>query len=86
MTPAFAPTNTAPETRLSHLRAGQRCTLLRIEGPRPLRRRLMELGFLPGTPIEVMRRGGLGGLIEVAARSSRLGLRLSEAEHLVLVP
>jgi Fe2+ transport system protein FeoA len=86
MTPAFAPTPLTQETRLHQLRAGQRSTLKRIEGPRSLRRRLMELGFLPGTHVEVVRTGGLGGLIEVEARSSRLGLRLSEAEHLVLAP
>jgi Fe2+ transport system protein FeoA len=73
------------EPRLSQLRAGERLSLKRIEGPRSLRRRLMELGFLPGTAVRVVRTSGIGGLIEVEARSSRLGLRLSEAEHLVMV-
>ena len=56
----------------------------RIGGERSFRRRLMEMGLLPGTPIRVVRRGSLEGLVEVEVRGCHLTLRASEAQALFL--
>lgn len=58
--------------------------LVSIGGERSFRRRLMEMGLLPGTPIRVVRRGNLEGLVEVECRGCHLTLRSSEARALVL--
>jgi Fe2+ transport system protein FeoA len=71
---------------LLDLKAGTRATLVRVDGERSFRRRLMEMGFLPGTAVRVVRRVQIGRLIELELRGCHLSLRLSEAEHLFVAP
>jgi len=52
-----------------------------LDGDRSFQRRLMELGFLPGTAVRMIRRVPLGGLIELEVRCCRVTLRLSEARQ-----
>ncbi len=66
-------------TALSALRNDQRAVLLRVRGEHGYRRRLLELGFLPGTPLRMVRRVDVGDILEVELRHSRVSLRLSEA-------
>ncbi len=51
------------------------------------RRRLAELGFLPGEPVQVLRRGP-GGREPLAVRigDAIFALRLAEARHIAVVP
>ena len=70
--------------RLIDLPDGLERRLVRIEGDRAFRRRLMELGLLPGTPVRVVRRAEIGGVLELEVRRARLTVRTSEAQ-LVLV-
>lgn len=65
--------------RLSELPDGETGRLVRLEGDRAFRRRLMELGLLPGTPVRVVRRAELGGVLELEVRRARLTVRASEA-------
>ena len=48
--------------------------------------RLRELGFVPGTPLEVVRRSPFGDPVEVELRGYRICLRRSELETLCAVP
>jgi ferrous iron transport protein A len=66
-------------TPIDRLVPGERATVAQIGGERAFRRRLMELGLVPGTPVEVARVLELGGVLELAVRGSRLSLRRSEA-------
>lgn len=50
-----------------------------VEGERAYRRRLLELGFLPGTPVRMVRNIPIGDVLEVELRHSRVSLRISEA-------
>ena len=70
--------------KLSELAEGEEAKLVSLEGNRSFRRRLMELGLLPGTGLRVIRRGTFGGVLELEVRRSRLSLRMSEAAHLFL--
>jgi len=54
-------------------------TIVAIGGPRPFRRRLMELGLLPGTSVRVLRQNRASGLVEFEARGCTMSLRRSEA-------
>ena len=71
-------------TSLVDATAGTRATLAQVGGERSFRRRLMEMGLLPGTPIRVVRRANVGGLVEVEVRGCYLTLRQSEASALFL--
>ena len=67
---------------LSALPVGQRALLRAVGGERAYRRRLLELGFVPGTELRLVRRVGVGDVLEVELRHSRISLRISEASAL----
>jgi Fe2+ transport system protein FeoA len=68
-------------TRLSDMTAGSVASLVEVGGERSFRRRLMELGFLPGTPLRLVRRVGIGNLLELEVRGCHLSLRCSDARN-----
>jgi ferrous iron transport protein A len=45
-------------------------------------RRLLDLGFVPGTQVRVVRRAPLGDPLEFELRGYRLSLRKTEAAHI----
>lgn len=65
--------------RLIDLHDGQAGQLVSLDGERAFRRRLMELGLLPGTSVRVVRRAEIGGVLELEVRRARLTVRTSEA-------
>jgi ferrous iron transport protein A len=67
------------EKSLAEVPLGVPVTITRVGGERQFRRRLMELGLLPGTRIEVVRVAPLGDPIELFARGCFLSIRKSEA-------
>jgi len=48
--------------------------------------RLQDLGFVPGTPLTVVRRAPLGDPVEIELRGYRLCLRLAQLDTLRVVP
>ena len=70
---------------LNHLTSGAQGRLVRLGGDRAFRRRLMELGLLPGTPVRLVRRAELGGVLEIEVRRSRPTVRLAEAAEVFVV-
>lgn len=65
--------------RLPQLPLRAPCTILRVDGPRAVRRRLMELGLVPGTRVRVVGVSPLGDPLELEVRGSRLSVRKKEA-------
>lgn len=65
---------------LAELELGKTGRIESVGGPRAFRRRLLELGLVPGTLIEVVRRAPLGDPLELRARGSLLSIRRGEAE------
>lgn len=64
---------------LSELTVGDRARILAVEGPRSFRRRVLEMGLLPGTEVEVVRIAPLGDPMELRARQASLSIRHAEA-------
>jgi ferrous iron transport protein A len=64
---------------LAHARPGERLIVDRVGGDRAFRRRLMELGFVPGTPVELVGVAPLGDPIELLMRGCSLSIRRGEA-------
>jgi ferrous iron transport protein A len=52
-----------------------------VGGARAFRRRLMELGIIPGTRVEVLRIAPLGDPMELSARGCNLSIRAAEARE-----
>jgi len=70
---------------LKQMRVGSTAILSEIRAERAFRRRLMEMGLLPGTRVRLMRRVHVGGLVQLRVRGCSVSLRLTEAEHLRFV-
>jgi ferrous iron transport protein A len=64
---------------LDSLRAGDRAIIATVEAEGALGQRLADLGFLPGTPISLLRRAPLGDPISFWLRGCELCLRGREA-------
>ena len=67
---------------LDRLTPGERGRIAHIDAEPGIKRRLMELGLVPGTVVEMVRTAPLGDPIEVALRGLHLSLRRSEARHI----
>lgn len=68
--------------QLSTLTAGTSAVIREIEGEGKLRRRLLELGLLPGKTVTVRKRAPFGDPIQLHLRDYDLTLRASEAEKI----
>lgn len=55
-----------------------------VIGSRGVRRRLMELGLVPGTPVSVVNVAPLGDPLELEVRGGRLSIRRLEAAGIEL--
>ncbi len=73
-------------TSLSELKSGATGRLCEMECSPILRLRLMELGFLPGAMVRLVRRVPVADLVEIECRGCHLSLRMSEAARVVVEP
>jgi Fe2+ transport system protein FeoA len=73
-------------TRVSNLLPGQSARLVAVGGQGTFRRRLLEMGLLPGTLVRLVRKVEVGGVLELEVRGARLSLRLAEARELSAEP
>jgi len=72
--------------RLSQLPPGSRAVVRRVQGDPNAVRRLMELGLVPGTAVELVRRAPMGDPIELRVRGAHFSIRRSEAERIHVDP
>lgn len=71
-------------TTLDRLDAKETAAVVRVDGDDAIARRLMDLGFWPGTEIALVRKAPLGDPAEYALRGFRLALRKREARRVVV--
>jgi ferrous iron transport protein A len=69
---------------LAELGPGDRGKVVAVAGDAEASRRLMDLGLIRGTAVEVIRTAPLGDPMEVKLRGFMLTLRRSEAEHITV--
>jgi ferrous iron transport protein A len=60
----------------------QPVTITSVDGERSFRRRLMEMGLVPGTRVTVTNVAPLGDPLEIEVRRGRLSIRRREAAHI----
>jgi Fe2+ transport system protein FeoA len=58
----------------------------KVGGARSFRRRLMELGIIPGIRVEVLRVAPFGDPLELCARGCNLSIRAAEAREVQVTP
>jgi len=71
---------------LDRLEPHQMGAVVRIDGDDAIARRLADLGFWPGTEVELVRRAPFGDPIQLSLRGFRLALRKAEARRVVVEP
>ncbi len=71
---------------LTSLPVGSSGTVTDIKVPAEHRGRLLEMGVLVGTPVELVRFAPLGDPVEIKIRGYHLTLRKHEAEQIWVQP
>lgn len=69
-------------TSLSSLQEGQTAVVRTVGGEGKLRRRLLEMGFLPGTVLSVQKRAPFGDPLQIFLRNFSLTVRASDASYI----
>jgi ferrous iron transport protein A len=69
---------------LDQLRPGQQARVARVNGQGAFRRRLLELGLLPGALVERTGQAPLGDPLTFRVRGAVLGLRREDARAVEL--
>jgi len=71
---------------LAHTKKKTSVVIRSIGGSRAFRRRLMEMGLVPGTPVQIIDVAPLGDPLEIEVRNSRLSIRRNEAAQIEVSP
>lgn len=80
MTPSSAP------VPLSSLIPRSKAVVREVRIPVQHRARLLEMGLLVGTPVEIVRFAPMGDPIELKVRGYHLSLRRHEADQILVTP
>jgi ferrous iron transport protein A len=74
----------AGQVTLAQCGMGGQGVIADVGGERGFRRRLMEMGLVPGTSIQLVRVAPLGDPLEIEVRGCRLSIRRQEAQAVML--
>lgn len=73
----------APQLTLGHLEARRKAVVKQVlDGP--WHQRLLDMGLVPDTPVEVLRRAPMAGPVAYRVRGFCIALRSSEAEKILV--
>ncbi len=72
------------QVSLDKLSAGQQGVVVRVGGKGPAKRRMMDMGLVPGSKVKVVRVAPLGDPIEFEVKGYNLSLRKSEARAITV--
>jgi Fe2+ transport system protein FeoA len=74
----------AEAVSLTALAPGEGGLVAHVESDSGIGRRLLDLGFIPGTELRVIRRAPLGDPVTFELRGTRICLRRSEAARITI--
>ena len=66
-------------TTLNQIRPGGQCRVRKVNGTEAISQRLMEMGLVCGSMVEVVRLAPMGDPMEIEVQGYHLSLRKSEA-------
>lgn len=75
---------TTRQLTLDHLPVGERARLVRVGGEKKTRRRLLDMGVIPGETVTVKAVAPLGDPLELVVKGYQLSLRKAEAHQIVV--
>lgn len=67
---------------LKNLSVGEKATVVKVSGSGAIRRRLMDMGVIKGTEIQLLNVAPLGDPLKIKVRGYQLSLRKSEAKEI----
>lgn len=70
--------------RLSELKVGQKARILKIEGLRSIKKRIMEFGIIKGEIIELIGVAPFGDPLNYRLNDFNLSLRIKEADNVIV--
>ena len=70
--------------KMNNLKVGETGKVKKIEGDDSLRRRLLDMGIIPGAKVEIIKIAPLGDPVEIKVRGYHLTLRKEEALQISL--
>ena len=65
---------------LKDVKVGETCTVARLHGEGPVKRRIMDMGLTRGTEVHVRKVAPLGDPMELTVRGYELSVRKADAE------
>lgn len=77
--PVTESADTAVPVALTEIPLHQAATVVHVGGERAFRRRLLELGFVPGTTVVLRNIAPMGDPLELEVRGCRISIRRAEA-------
>jgi Fe2+ transport system protein FeoA len=69
---------------LAEIPLGRTATVTNVEGPRAFRRRLLEMGLVPGTEVRVVTIAPLGDPLRIEVRGGQWSIRKREAAQILV--
>jgi ferrous iron transport protein A len=73
-------------TSLAEIPLGRAVTVHAVDGPRAFRRRLLEMGLVPGTAVRVVTVAPLGDPLRIEVRGGQWSIRRAEAAQIQVQP
>jgi ferrous iron transport protein A len=71
---------------MDKLREHEKARVAHVEAHWELKRRLMEIGFTPGSLVQRLYRAPFGGPLVFSCRGTSIALRADEAERITVSP
>ncbi len=72
------------EIRLSDAKVGEEYEVVKIEGSGFVKRRIMDMGLIPGERIKVIRIAPLGDPIDILVKGASISIRKREASFVIV--
>ncbi len=72
------------ERTLTELELGQNAVITKVTGNGAIRRRMIDMGIVPGMEVRMERYAPLGDPIEIKLKGCHISLRKEEAENVLI--
>jgi Fe2+ transport system protein FeoA len=69
---------------LAEIALGKTATVRAVDGPRAFRRRLLEMGLVPGTEVRIITIAPLGDPLQIEVRGGQWSIRRAEAAQILV--
>jgi Fe2+ transport system protein FeoA len=69
---------------LAEIPLGRPVRVTRVDGPRAFRRRLLEMGLVPGTEVKIVTIAPFGDPLQIEVRGGQWSIRRNEAAQIAV--